>query len=132
MQEPKVNYLCTSGFNAEVNYPGGAKLKMFKLFVYGTLKRGQRNHRHLADKSNGYAAFMGEARLVRPHAVVVTLTTLFATPYKAPRLLPEMPPDKPANVSIYFSLHRQHCSYFDGHTSMSLCVCMNACMLVHD
>ena len=89
---------------------------MFKLFVYGTLKRGQRNHRYLADKSNGYAAFMGEARLVRPHAVVVTLTTLFATPYKAPRLLPEMPPDKPANVSIY--IFSSHCIYFDGHTSI--------------
>lgn len=41
------------------------------VFVYGTLKRGQPNHKVLLDRTNGCSAFRGRGRTVEPHPLVI-------------------------------------------------------------
>lgn len=54
---------------------------MARVFVYGTLKRGQPNHGVLRDGANGRAAFRGRARTVEPYPLVI------AGEHNVPRLL---------------------------------------------
>ena len=65
--------------------------KRHRVFVYGTLKRGLRNHYLMKDKNNVEAVFISEARLVHPYPLI--------TNQIVPFLLPKMPPDRPDNVS---------------------------------
>ncbi|KAG5666712.1 hypothetical protein PVAND_014727 [Polypedilum vanderplanki] len=55
--------------------------KLIKVFVYGTLKRGQPNHYLMTDKSNGYSKFItiGET--------IVSFPLVVATRYNIPFLL---------------------------------------------
>ena len=54
---------------------------LHRLFVYGTLRRGQPNHHLLLDQSNGLGKWLGVARLVKKYPLVV------ATCYNIPALL---------------------------------------------
>ncbi|XP_011408686.1 PREDICTED: gamma-glutamylaminecyclotransferase-like [Amphimedon queenslandica] len=51
----------------------------------------------MTNKDNGYAALISEGRLVRPYPVVIMAVEGKKYGY-SPRLLPEMPPDKPENI----------------------------------
>ncbi|XP_047410170.1 gamma-glutamylaminecyclotransferase [Sciurus carolinensis] len=44
---------------------------MALVFVYGTLKRGQPNHKVLLDSANGSAAFRGQGRTAEPFPLVI-------------------------------------------------------------
>ncbi|XP_058999698.1 gamma-glutamylaminecyclotransferase [Mustela lutreola] len=44
---------------------------MARVFVYGTLKRGQPNHGVLQDRANGCAAFRGRGRTLEPYPLVI-------------------------------------------------------------
>ncbi|XP_017521849.3 gamma-glutamylaminecyclotransferase [Manis javanica] len=44
---------------------------MAHVFVYGTLKTGQPNHKVLRDGANGRAAFQGQGRTLEPHPLVI-------------------------------------------------------------
>ncbi|KAI5772753.1 unnamed protein product [Gulo gulo] len=44
---------------------------MARVFVYGTLKRGQPNHGVLWDRANGCAAFRGRGRTLEPYPLVI-------------------------------------------------------------
>ncbi|KAM7111674.1 gamma-glutamylaminecyclotransferase isoform 1-T2 [Molossus nigricans] len=44
---------------------------MAQVFVYGTLKRGQPNHKVLLDHTNGCSAFWGRGRTVEPYPLVI-------------------------------------------------------------
>ncbi|XP_027443932.1 gamma-glutamylaminecyclotransferase isoform X1 [Zalophus californianus] len=54
---------------------------MARVFVYGTLKRGQPNHKVLLDPANGCAAFRGRGRTLEPYPLVI------AGEHNIPRLL---------------------------------------------
>ncbi len=55
--------------------------RTYKVFVYGTLKRGQPNHYRFQDDARGHASFLGEATLCEKYPLVV------ATKYNIPMLL---------------------------------------------
>uniref|UniRef100_A0A8C9USD7 Gamma-glutamylaminecyclotransferase n=1 Tax=Spermophilus dauricus TaxID=99837 RepID=A0A8C9USD7_SPEDA len=44
---------------------------MALVFVYGTLKQGQPNHKVLLDCANGFAAFQGRGRTAKPYPLVI-------------------------------------------------------------
>ena len=44
---------------------------LHRVFVYGTLKRGQPNHYLLTDSSKGLAKWLGAAKLVKKYPLVV-------------------------------------------------------------
>ena len=52
-----------------------------RVFVYGSLKRGEPNYYRFQDESNGRAAFLGEAKLCDRYPLVV------ATKYNIPMIL---------------------------------------------
>ena len=52
-----------------------------RVFVYGTLKRGEPNYYRLLDKANGLARFVGKAKLSENYPLVV------GTSYNLPMLL---------------------------------------------
>ncbi|CAK6442756.1 unnamed protein product [Pipistrellus nathusii] len=54
---------------------------MADVFVYGTLKRGQPNHKVLLDSANGRATFRGRGRTEEPYPLVI------AGEHNIPRLL---------------------------------------------
>ncbi|XP_069858774.1 gamma-glutamylaminecyclotransferase [Dipodomys merriami] len=54
---------------------------MAHVFVYGTLKRGQPNHRVMLDRAHGSAVFRGHGRTAEPYPLVI------AGEYNIPRLL---------------------------------------------
>lgn len=54
---------------------------MAQIFVYGTLKKGQPNHRHIIDKSNGKAEFVATAVTTQRYPLVI------ASKYNVPFLL---------------------------------------------
>lgn len=51
--------------------PAAAGARMACVFVYGTLKRGQPNHKVLRDRMNGCAAFRGRGRTLEPYPLVI-------------------------------------------------------------
>ena len=63
---------------------------LHRMFVYGTLKKGQPNHFRLLDPTNGVAKWLGAARLVKKYPLVV------ATRYNIPFLL-----DKEGEGKVY-------------------------------
>uniref|UniRef100_A0A8C2EHH9 Gamma-glutamylaminecyclotransferase n=1 Tax=Cyprinus carpio TaxID=7962 RepID=A0A8C2EHH9_CYPCA len=56
---------------------------MTRVFVYGTLKKGQPNYFRMENASNGEAEFLARARTVEPYPLVIT------TKYNIPFLLNE-------------------------------------------
>uniref|UniRef100_A0ABI7WN98 Gamma-glutamylaminecyclotransferase n=2 Tax=Felis catus TaxID=9685 RepID=A0ABI7WN98_FELCA len=56
---------------AAVKGPGAPAARMARVFIYGTLKRGQPNHKVLLDGANGRAAFQGRGRTVEPYPLVI-------------------------------------------------------------
>lgn len=57
------------------------KNPLHRVFVYGTLKRGEPNHSLIQDAANGYAKFLGIGRTVTPYPLII------ATRYNIPFLL---------------------------------------------
>ena len=49
-----------------------AALALHKIFVYGTLKRGQSNHYLLESAQNGIARLLGPAKLTKEHPMILT------------------------------------------------------------
>ncbi|XP_016059329.1 PREDICTED: gamma-glutamylaminecyclotransferase [Miniopterus natalensis] len=45
--------------------------RMAEVFVYGTLKQGQPNHKVLLDRTNGSATFQGRGHTVEPYPLVI-------------------------------------------------------------
>ena len=68
-----------------------ATASLLRIFVYGTLKRGQPNHHRLVESSNGVAKFLGAAKLVKRYPLVV------AGRYNIPFLL-----DKEGEGKVYY------------------------------
>lgn len=56
-------------------------MSMFKVFVYGTLKQGQPNHKWLTDASNGVATFISSGTTTQKLPLVI------GTRYNVPFLL---------------------------------------------
>ena len=65
---------------------------MHRVFVYGTLKRGQPNHYLVSDAKNGIANFIGPARTVKRWPLVIF------TPYCTPFMLDKPDMGKVRNV----------------------------------
>ena len=80
---------------------------LYRIFVYGTLKRGQPNHHVLTNERNGLAKWLGPARLVNKHPLVV------AGRYNMPVLL-----DKEGEGKVWDSYRER-----DGW----VCVCVHVC-----
>ncbi|XP_034951424.1 putative gamma-glutamylcyclotransferase CG2811 [Chelonus insularis] len=57
------------------------KSPLHRVFLYGTLKRGEPNHDLIRDTANGYAKFLGVGRTVNKYPLVI------ATKYNIPFLL---------------------------------------------
>jgi len=58
-------------------------MALYRMFFYGTLKRGQPNYPLLANLKNGTAKLLGEAKLTKRYPLVV------ASSYSVPMLLLE-------------------------------------------
>ena len=58
------------------------RMALQRVFVYGTLKRGQPNYHLLVDPKNGVAKFLGEAKLTKRYPLVV------GSSFGVPLLLP--------------------------------------------
>ena len=56
-------------------------MAMHKIFVYGTLKKGEPNHHWITDNSKGFANFVG------PGITVEMFPLIIATKYNIPFLL---------------------------------------------
>ncbi|KAK2584816.1 hypothetical protein KPH14_007129 [Odynerus spinipes] len=54
---------------------------LHRIFVYGTLKRGEPNHKLIQDAANGYAKFLGLAKTTTTYPLII------ATKYNIPFLL---------------------------------------------
>ncbi|KAL2718035.1 gamma-glutamylaminecyclotransferase C isoform X1, partial [Vespula squamosa] len=54
---------------------------LHRIFVYGTLKRGEPNHKLIQDATNGYAKFLGIAKTTSSYPLII------ATKYNIPFLL---------------------------------------------
>ena len=46
-------------------------MDVFKVFVYGTLKKGQPNHYLMEDPTNGVARWIGDGRLCHKYPLIV-------------------------------------------------------------
>ncbi|KAK0163387.1 hypothetical protein PV327_007072 [Microctonus hyperodae] len=57
------------------------KSPLHRVFLYGTLKRGEPNHEFICNKANGYAKFLGIGKTVDKYPLVI------ATRYNIPFLL---------------------------------------------
>jgi len=57
------------------------KNPLHRVFVYGTLKRGEPNHGIIKDTANGHAKFLGFGRTTIPYPLLI------ATKYNIPFLL---------------------------------------------
>ena len=49
-----------------------AALALHKIFVYGTLKRGESNHYLFESAQNGIARLLGPAKLAKKHPMILT------------------------------------------------------------
>ena len=65
---------------------------LHRVFVYGTLKRGQPNHYFLTDSSKGVAKWLGAARLEKKYPLVV------ASQFNVPFLLDKEGEGKVGNI----------------------------------
>uniref|UniRef100_A0A1A9VJ23 Gamma-glutamylcyclotransferase family protein n=1 Tax=Glossina austeni TaxID=7395 RepID=A0A1A9VJ23_GLOAU len=45
--------------------------KLFKIFVYGTLKNGEFNHSLLTNANNGFARYLGEGKMVERYPLII-------------------------------------------------------------
>ena len=54
-------------------------MAMHRIFVYGTLKRGQPNHYLIENASNGIVRYVGEGKTIEKWPLVVY--TMFSIPY---------------------------------------------------
>lgn len=45
--------------------------KLLKVFVYGTLKRGEPNHHVLSSKENGFSEFQSEGKTAQKYPLVI-------------------------------------------------------------
>ncbi|KAI4504740.1 hypothetical protein M0802_000290 [Mischocyttarus mexicanus] len=54
---------------------------LHRVFVYGTLKRGEPNHKLIQDKTNGYAKYLGIGKTTSSYPLII------ATKYNIPFLL---------------------------------------------
>ncbi|XP_043473920.1 putative gamma-glutamylcyclotransferase CG2811 isoform X2 [Leptopilina heterotoma] len=54
---------------------------LYRVFVYGTLKRGEPNHKLIENTTNGYAKFLGSGKTVTKYPLVI------ATKFNVPFLL---------------------------------------------
>ncbi|RWS19729.1 gamma-glutamylaminecyclotransferase-like isoform X1, partial [Leptotrombidium deliense] len=66
------------------------------LFVYGTLKRGQPNHRYLVDRNTGYCRFVSEAKTEEKWPLVI------ASKYNIPYLLNTKGVGKRVHGEVYY------------------------------
>ncbi|XP_015428580.1 PREDICTED: putative gamma-glutamylcyclotransferase CG2811 isoform X2 [Dufourea novaeangliae] len=57
------------------------KNPLYRVFVYGTLKRGEPNHSLISDTANGYSKFLGLGKTTVPYPLII------ATRYNIPFLL---------------------------------------------
>ena len=71
-----------------------------KLFVYGTLKRGEYNHYRMTNEENGSAVFIGEAKLSEKFPLVVE----YGTPFLLHNLESEITPDKQPKVGFLYAI----------------------------
>lgn len=55
-----------------------ANSQFFKVFVYGTLKRGEPNYHWLTNLENGVAKFIGEGTTVKKFPLVIGMRYLFS------------------------------------------------------
>ena len=62
--------------------PDAVTMALQRMFVYGTLKRGQPNHKLFQSPENGVAKFLGTAKLAKRYPLVI------ASQYNIPYLLP--------------------------------------------
>uniref|UniRef100_A0A1A9WQN7 Gamma-glutamylcyclotransferase family protein n=1 Tax=Glossina brevipalpis TaxID=37001 RepID=A0A1A9WQN7_9MUSC len=53
--------------------------KLFKVFVYGTLKNGEFNHYLLTNVNNGFARYLGEGKTVEKYPLIIS--TRFNIPF---------------------------------------------------
>jgi gamma-glutamylaminecyclotransferase len=56
-------------------------MSLHKVFVYGTLKRGEPNHHWIADTSKGFSRFIGIGKTVKKYPLII------ATKFNIPFLL---------------------------------------------
>ena len=68
------------------------KSPLQRVFVYGTLKRGEPNHYLISNSENGYAKFLGLGKTLKKYPLVI------ATKYNIPFLLKKV---GIGHVSIY-------------------------------
>jgi len=58
-----------------------SNMSLHRVFVYGTLKRGEPNHHWMTDTSKGFSRFLGVGRTVKKYPLVI------ATKYNIPFIL---------------------------------------------
>ena len=68
-----------------------------KLFVYGTLKRGEYNHYRMTNEENGSAVFISEAKLSEKYPLVVDQ---YGIPFLLHNLESEITLDKQPKVGF--------------------------------
>lgn len=86
--------------------PAASVARMAPVFVYGTLKRGQPNHKVLLDGTNGCAAFQGRGRTVEPYPLVI------AGEHNIPRLL-NLPGQGQCVVGEIYAVDEQMLRFLD-------------------
>ena len=77
-----LSYAYLETYHNELKMLRCTELGLHKMFVYGTLLKGQPNHHVLMNANNGLSVFVGKARLTKKYPLVV------ASAYNVPYLLP--------------------------------------------
>lgn len=75
------------------------KSPLYRVFVYGTLKRGEPNHGIIKDAANGYAKFLGLGKTIVSYPLVI------ATRYNIPFLLKKANTGNVSNFCIILMYH---------------------------
>uniref|UniRef100_A0A1B0GBU8 Gamma-glutamylcyclotransferase family protein n=1 Tax=Glossina morsitans morsitans TaxID=37546 RepID=A0A1B0GBU8_GLOMM len=69
--------------------------KLFKIFVYGTLKNGEFNHSLLTNANNGFARYLGEGKTVEKYPLII------GTRFNIPFLLDKCGRGQNVNGEVY-------------------------------